>query len=599
MYRLRFFYGTIMMFVILSLNLFSLKANGSSILFSGTHGETIENFNSNIECKHNNANFIFNKQNLIVMDTVITRDTFAICRGDSIEIFGQLQHQAGDYQITHSTEEGEFTHIIALEILDTFHTTEHISLCAGHFIKIGNQVIFTGGTYTLELTAENGCDSLHTMIVTAIDTIFTRDTVILCKNDSLEINGTFIHQAGDYSSTYVAASGCDSTHTTYVELLDALETHETATICYGESMEVFGLYQVASGIFSDTLTAFSGCDSIHFVELLVLDSLRVDLEGDFNCRNENNAWMNAEVHGGLAPYDYQWSMSADNSPHIQDLSGGHYYLTVTDAQGCRAVAALELEFSAAVLLEIEPLEVSCFGESDGEFTVIPLVANLQFSLDGVYFQTNPIFTDLAAGTYTLYTRDENGCIYEEMVDIKEPNEIYVQLPPDTTLRIGHSLQIFPMTNTRYIENYEWTPTTYLDCTNCPYPTATPQEDSSYELTITDENGCTATDMMTIFVDKTPLVYIPNAFSPNDDGENDVFMIFTNPAVFNIQTFRLFDRWGEMVYQAENFSPNDPSYGWDGSFNGTLMTVGVYAYFAEIELLDGEVVMYKGDVTLVR
>lgn len=602
MFRLQFFFGMFVMFIFLACSPQLLKAHHNpTVCTSSKILNEIEKTNNYTFCNIiNNINFYLNQQTPTILDTLITRDTFAICSGDSLEIFGEWESSPADYQVTYTAEDGmEFTHITTLEVLDTFHTYEHVSLCAGHFIKIGNQIIDTGGTYTLELHAENGCDSMHTMIVTAIDTIFTRDTIAICNGDSLEVNGMFVHQSGDYSSTHVAQSGCDSTHTTYVEVLDVLETHETTTICFGESIVVFGENQVASGIFSAHFIAENGCDSMHTIELIVLDELEAHLEGGFTCMDENNAWVNADVQGGLPPYHYQWNMTTDNSASLQNLSSGVYYLTVTDAQGCMSTTAMQLEFSNFDLFQLDVLEASCFGETDGEITVVPFVSNLQYSLDGVHYQESTNFSDLAAGTYTFYTLDETGCVYEESVEIDEPSEIFLQLPPDTTLRIGQSLLINPVSNARYVERYEWTPTSYLDCLDCPYPTASPIEDTPYELTITDENGCTATDVMTIYVDQSPLIYIPNAFSPNNDGDNDVFMIFTNPAVKNIQTFRLFDRWGEMMHQADNFSPNDPQYGWNGYFKNELMSGGVYAYFAKVELLNGDVLMYKGDVNLVR
>lgn len=540
------------------------------------------------------------QQTLTYLDSLITRDTLVICNGDSIEIFGEWAHAAADYEITYSHPSGiDCTHITTLNVVDTLHTYEHIDLCAGHFIKIGNQVIDTGGTYTLELTSQAGCDSLHTMIVSEIDTIFTRDTMWLCLNDSLEINGLWVHQAGDYISTYIAASGCDSTHTTHVELLDAVETSETIRICFGESAEIFGTFQTASGLFLDTLTAQTGCDSIHMVELVVLDSIIIDWESGFMCRDENDGWINVQVSGGLAPYEYEWNLPAITESGLQNLSEGHYMLTVTDAQGCITNAEIVLQLADFNLLEMNILESSCYGYEDGEITIVPLVSNLQFSLNGLDYQEELTFSNLGVGTHTLYILDDNDCVYEETFEVYQPNEIHLYLPPDTTIRFGQSLTIYPSTNASYIELYEWTPQTSLNCENCAFPTATPQEESAYQLTITDDNGCTASDWMTIFVDQTPQVYIPNAFSPNADGDNDVFMIFSNPVVTKVNTFRLFDRWGELLYQADNFPPNEPIYGWDGYFRNILMSVGVYAYFAEVELLNGEKILYKGDVNLIR
>ena len=100
--------------------------------------------------------------------------------------------------------------------------------------------------------------------------------------------------------------------------------------------------------------------------------------------------------------------------------------------------------------------------------------------------------------------------------------------------------------------------------------------------------------------KTREVFIPNAFSPNGDGQNDVFFIFANnERIKQINTFQVYDRWGEQVFLAENFQANDPSSGWNGKLNDEKLNPAVFVYFAEIEFIDGVKLIYKGDVTLME
>ncbi|MCS6928955.1 MAG: gliding motility-associated C-terminal domain-containing protein [Saprospiraceae bacterium] len=117
----------------------------------------------------------------------------------------------------------------------------------------------------------------------------------------------------------------------------------------------------------------------------------------------------------------------------------------------------------------------------------------------------------------------------------------------------------------------------------------------------DSNGCRASDSRLVVVDKTRFVYIPNVFVPGGGGENGVFYILGRYPhhVTRIRSLRVFDRWGSMVFERYNFEPNDPAQGWDGSVRGSRGLPGVYVYYAEIEFADGEVILYKGDVTIVR
>ena len=95
------------------------------------------------------------------------------------------------------------------------------------------------------------------------------------------------------------------------------------------------------------------------------------------------------------------------------------------------------------------------------------------------------------------------------------------------------------------------------------------------------------------------VYISNAFSPNEDGENDYFFVQAGNAVTNVKSFRIFDRWGNSVFEATDIPPNDPQLGWDGYYQGQLLNTAVFVYFAELELVGGDVEMVQGEVLLVR
>ncbi len=128
---------------------------------------------------------------------------------------------------------------------------------------------------------------------------------------------------------------------------------------------------------------------------------------------------------------------------------------------------------------------------------------------------------------------------------------------------------------------------------------TPLQTTTYSITVFNESGCLSTDEVTVTVEKKKLVYVPNAFSPNSDGDNDVFMIYGGNDVLKIKSFQIFNRWGAVVFEQNEFQPNDPQYGWDGTYKGQTLNPGVFVYFAEIEFIDGKVEIFKGDLTLFR
>jgi len=119
------------------------------------------------------------------------------------------------------------------------------------------------------------------------------------------------------------------------------------------------------------------------------------------------------------------------------------------------------------------------------------------------------------------------------------------------------------------------------------------------LTVENLNGCKTDADILVNVEKPREVFIPNAFTPNGDGNNDIFYINANASMIKqVNKFQVFSRWGELVFSDEGFQPNLVDHGWNGFFNGKLASSGVYIWMAEIEYLDGVVVTASGDVTLV-
>ena len=129
--------------------------------------------------------------------------------------------------------------------------------------------------------------------------------------------------------------------------------------------------------------------------------------------------------------------------------------------------------------------------------------------------------------------------------------------------------------------------------------STPLNSITYALTVIDTNGCQAVDVVNIEVTKDRLVYIPSGFSPDGDGLNDRLTLYGGTGVAQVNYFRIFDRWGSLVYEINNRQPNIETEGWDGVLKGKELPTGVYIYIAEVVFTDGWVEQYKGDITLIR
>ncbi|MEO6036842.1 MAG: hypothetical protein ABIQ93_00425, partial [Saprospiraceae bacterium] len=214
--------------------------------------------------------------------------------------------------------------------------------------------------------------------------------------------------------------------------------------------------------------------------------------------------------------------------------------------------------------------------------------------DNLPFTSAPSFSALPPGTHTILIQDANGCEFETSATVLEPEELIINLGPDTTIHLGQSITLSLdniVNHPERVVDLVVTPANLLDSASL---SLTPIYSFRYRATIVDSNGCKASDDRTVIVDKTRFVYIPNIINP-ESTDNNLFMIFGGEDVSRIKTFQVFDRWGEVVHEYFDFLPNDPASAWNGKVKGKVATPAVFVYYAEIEFKDGETVLYKGDV----
>jgi gliding motility-associated-like protein len=196
--------------------------------------------------------------------------------------------------------------------------------------------------------------------------------------------------------------------------------------------------------------------------------------------------------------------------------------------------------------------------------------------------------------------DVEGCFSEADITVGEPEQLLVDAGADQLISLGEDADLRAVSSALPV-TYTWTPSEVLSCGDCSSPIAFPFNTTTFQVLIEDPTGCTATDEVLVSVAKLRELYIPNAFSPNGDGDNDYFTLYGGPSVERIQTLRVFDRWGNQVYEGEDIPPGTEGevLGWDGTFRGREMRSAVFTWMAEVRFIDQEVLTYKGDLTLLR
>jgi gliding motility-associated-like protein len=493
------------------------------------------------------------------------------------------------------------------------------------------------GIFTQNLTNAWGCDStvIETVSLLPTDTTLLFETscepsdtgvaVVVLSNqygcDSSVITATSLlppSVCGIEASLIGSTIPCDKTTGTLT--LTAGLGEPPFTFSYtgpasgNGTLPATGVPEIISGLpagnYTVTVTSANGLSAVAMAGILQLfpPQVAVSVASDYNgygvsCAGAADGSAAAAVSAGTPPYTFLWS-NGNATETASGLAAGVYDVTVTDANGCTDSGSAAVSEPAPLQFSFEVNDLDCFGQNDGAITVVTEDGTppYAYALDGGDFQPAPTFTGLPAGTFGVSVQDANGCTAAEIIWINAPVPVTVDLGADLFIEVGDGIVLKAIVNLPYdsLAAITWTGLDTTECPNCLTQPVAPLLTTTYAVEITAENGCNDDGAVTVFVDRRKHVYVPNAFSPNSDGSNDAFMIFAKPnTVANIKSFLVFNRWGETVFQYFNFEPNNPAYGWDGTFRGQDMNPAVFAWFAEIEFKDGTTELFEGDVTLVR
>ncbi len=483
------------------------------------------------------------------------------------------------------------------------------------------------GIFVVSLLNQNGCDSVVTKVITYSGFTFSNQTVNLCgsqqnysdtisyitpecdsfvfiqyifhQSDTSKINIGTCDQQLTGTDTLVLNNnwGCDSLVITTKYLLPTDSTFISQYTCN----------VMDAGIFYTTLSNKFGCDSIVVSQINYIKSDSVFIEtitcdptlAGVTVSNYPTALCDSVVITNTTLVFPSESKKSLNSCLVTSVQTDTVILV--NALGCDSLVITEMK-PQSLQAYLSSGNVSCKGMEDGKIEIDSIkngAGPYFYSFNKIdYFPLNQI-QGLVPDNYTLYLKDNAGCetIIENIV-IEEGEEFTIDLGADKTITEGTEILLVPIYSS-IPYNIKWSPSDLFSCPVCPEHIINIGKDQKIFLYAENLNGCPATDSIFFKVKPDIKVFIPNVFSPDLNGINDYFTIYSDYHLLNIKELNIYSRWGEQVFHTENIPPNNPTFGWNGKVKGKLMDPAVFVFWALLEFDDGSTELYKGEVTIVR
>ena len=301
---------------------------------------------------------------------------------------------------------------------------------------------------------------------------------------------------------------------------------------------------------------------------------------------------------------YFWSPSTDLSSTTSASTNASpkndivYRVNVTSTDGCISNDSISIKVTQPFTLLASVDTFVCVGGS------VQLSASgaekYLWSGTGVNSNANSVTVKPAAtSTYTVKGTGLFDCFtFSKDIVVKVIPYPTVDAGNDTTMMVGTVIQLKPLYSSD-VSRYSWSPSTFLSCLNCPNPYASPEQPIEYKVTATNAYNCSTSDTRKIsLLCNAESVFLPNTFTPNADGVNDV-LYPRGEGIKSVKHLRIFNRWGQLVYERLNFNTNDRSMAWDGTFKGQALPPDVFVFSMAVICDNNQLVETKGNVMIVR
>ncbi len=453
------------------------------------------------------------------------------------------------------------------------------------------------GMYIIEVTdSYTGCLSTDTVEVKSdvqkpIANILNLDT-LNCRNATVQINGVGSSVGTRMQYTWSSTNG------------NILSDIKQLIIDVNRA----GMYII------EVLDSVNGCvsyDTTQVFEDKLKPNIRIDNPKLLTCKTLSTD-LSAQLSNVSPNHTIQWYtnngqiVSGQNTLNPKVNLKGIYYLKIINTEnGCETIDSVTVSQNTNYPTQVnaDVIQPKCPNES-GALQINGIIGGeppLSYYVDSK-INANTFITGLVAGKHALKIVDANGCELDYDFDIVTTTPISVDLIPSVKINEGESYNIIPVYSIPddSIQSVNWSPSIHLSCSDCLYPKVNGlNTTTTYVVTYTNKNGCSASDQITISVIKKG-IWIPNVFSPNGDQVNDHFYpVLSDDSYKEIKSMSIYNRWGERIFLKEHFQPNNTLEGWDGTNRGLKLNPDVFIYSIEVLWNSGETEKFHGDVTLIK
>jgi len=430
------------------------------------------------------------------------------------------------------------------------------------------------GTHIVTVTDKNNCTNIKTYTII--------DTTLFSVKETIN-NATCFGKCDAEININVTAY----THPLQIKWSNGLTGSNISYLC--------------AGGYTLTVSDGAGCYEEKTINITQPPLLKVNIQKltEISCFNYCNASALAVVSGGTPPFNYLWSNNTAKDT-INSLCKGVYNITVDDINDCKAYNTVSFGDPIDLDVNIKITNTICKDFCSGRISVnawggVPPYKYL-WNINGE-IKEDSLLTDLCVGTYTVSVYDSRNCYTTKTVNIdidySKYSNVNITKSADSIF-VGQSVTLTAENITNY--KFDWVGENKMSLGNGVSITVFPIKQENYYLNAVDSFGCVFTDTATIYIREVlceePYIYIPNAFTPNNDQQND--MVFVRSAVIKKIYFAIFDRWGEKVFETY-----DMNRGWDGKYKGNALDPAVYDYYLEVSCWGDEKFFKKGNITLIR